>query len=176
MLPTAPGTNCWTQAEDLIADQLAELGAVQTFLGAADKPAVLAGNMFIDSIGRAPEEYTDAQWFDLFPNVLIGSPGEDGNVFTLTNRSTGPDFGATGVLEVHFATQLVPTGNEADQEREFKNHIGNILVELTDAPLDVPELKVMAYGRNPVDEHERMGVILSAVVMIKWGTITTGDD
>jgi len=175
MLPAEAGTNCWTMAEDLLANELSKLSTLQAFLGVADDEAARNGNMFIDSIGRAPEEYSDAEWFALFPNVLIGSPGEDDGVLTLTNRSTGPDFGATGIVEIVFSRQLT-AGAESDQEREFKNKVGDILQQFTDSPLDVPEFKVVAYGRNPVDEHERMGVIQSAMVYVKWGTVSTGED
>jgi hypothetical protein len=170
-LPTSPGTNCWTKAEDMIADTIAGLSSVQLFLGEGSKAAAKAGNMFMDSIGRAPEYFTEAEWVAKFPNILIGSPGDDASVFTLEPRSSGFDYGATGVIEVHFATMLVDDDRETEQEREFKNHVGDILQELTDQPLDVSSITVEAYGRNGEEDHERMGVILSALIKIEWGFV-----
>lgn len=174
-LPITLGTNCWTQAEDKLAEELAECSSLQSFLGVGTAETAKAGNMYIDSIGRAPEEFSEAQWIAKFPNVILGSPGQDADVFTLTNRSSGPDFGATGLVEVSFAVLLNENTSETEQERQFKNDVGDILIELTDRPLDIPSIAVQEYGRNPESDHERMGVILSCLTYVRWGTLQESD-
>lgn len=167
------GTNCWTKAEDLMIETLTACQSVLDFLGVVDVAAARAGNMYVDSLGRAPEEFPDAAWKAMFPNIIIGSPGNEADVFTLTRRSTGPDFGATGVLEVVFATQLDESlpDSESDQERAFKNAVGDILEELTQQDvLAQSEIAVQQYGRNPEEDHDRVGVVQACWTQVRWGT------
>lgn len=167
MIPAANGTNCWTKAEDLMVLVLLGCPSVPAFVGETNPAAARAGNMFLDGIPRATEDYTVAEWAAFFPNIVIGTPGDESAGFTLTPRSTGPNFAGTGVLEVQFAA-VQPN------VRAFKNSVGDIFEEMTNQAMTMREIAISGYGYNPEEDHESLGEILSCHIRVEWGTEAAG--
>jgi hypothetical protein len=174
-LPDTTGTNCWTKAEDLMADVLVACPAFLTWLGAANEAAARSGNMYIDSMGEEPEEFANSDWLSRFPSVIIGTPGDQDDSFLLEAVATGPAFNGRGFLELIFSQIADGDLSEAEQERNFKNHLGTIFEEMTDQPMCVQSISVQQYGRNPEEDHVRLGEIQFCRVTVPWGTITESD-
>lgn len=158
-----------------MADVLVACPALLSWLGAANEAAARAGNMYIDSMGAEPEEYSDADWLAKFPSVIIGTPGDQDDAFLLTAVATGPSFVATGFLELIFSSIVDPADDESEQERKFKNAVGDIFEQMTDQDMAVQRISVQQYGRNPEEDHERVGEIQFVRVLVPWGTETESE-
>ena len=169
-IPATTGTNCWTQAEDLMVTVLTGCSSLLPFLGVADVPAALAGNMYLDSMGRQPEEFADADWIAKFPSVIIGTPGSEAGAFSLRSVATGPAFNATGVIEVIFSVLVNSVDPIEEQERDFKNSVGLIMEEMTYQLMAMQDITVQQYGRAEPDDVERLGEILGCWIQVPWGT------
>ena len=195
-LSLIPPTNCWTQFETSLAETLVACSSLLSFLGVADAAAARAGNMWYDSIGSADEEYSDTDWMQLFPQVIIGTPGGENAGFEIEGVATNTS-NKRGVVEVRFAAPVEVTAStwatswikrmvdlqwpantftslalptEADVERTFKNAIGDILVEAENLNrLSATSWTVQDYGRMPVDDRIGIGDLHTCDVYVPWG-------
>lgn len=173
-LTTIRPTNCWTKAEQSLAVLLSRCASVQSYLGVTNALEATKGNMYIDSIGYDPASPQDPDWISKFPNILLGSPGDEANVFTLRSIASGPGMGVVtsdGVIEVQFAKRI-DLGHLSQQaeERLFKNAVGDILEEFAvQDGLDVQEVTIDSYGRNPPERWNTQGIIQAAIVQVPWG-------
>ena len=193
-------TNCWTKVERKVADTLLTCASLLPFLGVANATEAEAGNMWFDAVDPPSngEDYSDTEWAALFPNVIIGTPGDDASGLELQNVASGPTYVKAGTVELVFAARLtdpfsgswmrtwldvklpgtLPGTEEptlSDQERIFKNAIGDILEEMqTKEILETAEIAVQEYGRNADNDHHEMGIIQSCRVYLSWGNRAPG--
>jgi len=198
-LSAIPPTNCWTKVERKVADTLLACASLLPFLGVADSSEAAAGNMWFDAIEEADEEWTASEWSEFFPQVIIGTPGDDAAGFEMDNDASGPSFLKSGTVEVIFAAQLTqPFANSwmrewlnakfpgqfldpytptiSDEERIFKNAVGDIIEEMgTKEILSTISIAVQEYGRNDENERYDVGLVQSCVVHVTWGSKGGGD-
>lgn len=168
-VPSTAGTCCWTQAEDKLADVLADCASVQTFLGEANKAAVLAGNLFIDTVGRVPEEYAGPAWQALFPQIIVGTPGDNAGGL-IASRFATTSATTTGSLEIQI-NKLITAEYDPEEIRVYKNSVGAIIEELiTKWDMDIQAIQLDSYGSNAEQQHSGMGVIYGASFTVSWGT------
>lgn len=140
--PTAPATiipavGCMSEAEDQLAELLASLASVQTFLNCGSA-AVAAHRIYIDGIPEPAAEdgetYTVEDWINLYPCLILSLNAENGYAITRTAFGTTAEFVPSAVFDVSIE-RLIPQSEIGDiplMMRTFKNHIGPIITELGD--------------------------------------------
>lgn len=182
-LPTLQAAHCWTQAERILANAIADCPGTLEYLcaGSVDEAK---DRMHIDVLPPPEdgEEYQvridantgKSEWTRLYPFILLGTPGDEVGAARLFRRSVPRDFGVAGIIQVVFAALPDLTIALPDQQLAFKDDVFRILEELTDRGdaagfLHFEEIVVQGFYRERPDHSENIGEVQRAEVFVSWG-------
>jgi len=183
-LPTVGAEGCWIEAEDKLARAIADCPRTWNFLGVPDAAGATSGNMWIHYMDppRDGEEYSEQEWKNRHPGIVIGSAGNEAGVVQLFRRSVPKDFGVFGEIIVSFyAFPDTAHENIPDQDRVFLNDVWKILEELTDRTdregfVWLRTIEVMEFGREKPEGDVELGKILALHASCSWGDTEGGDE
>lgn len=182
-------TNCWTQAENALAEALPELAAFQEFCecqAAADPAAAAAEFVFLEELGESlsGRTWTEKELGEVRHYGLVTSARQEAYMI---RRTTCDGFTPLGVL-VLYLDRLVPPEDEAglatdrlsrnQVDRWMKNRIGSLMAELAaywdevGGPWMVEAIVNDGPYHNHPDEREGEGHWQGAEVLIPWGVRT----
>lgn len=183
-LPTKLAKFCWAQAEQILANAIADCPGTLEFLCVGTIEAAKQGNMHIDVLpppedGESYRVVVDgntgeSEWSQLYPFILLGTPGDEVGAASLFRRSSPNDFGVRGVVQVVFAALPDVTLPLPDQQRVFKDQVFRILEELTDRGdmsgfLHFDEIILQGFFRERPDHSEDVGEVQRAECFVSWG-------
>lgn len=172
-------TNCWTETEQLIADELPKLAAFRSFCEVSTE-AEAAAKVFYGE-GDAPangEAFTLVEMQALGAAARIFSTHERGP-YRLVRRNGRAAFGGRVVVILEKLTPAAHLANElADngwRERWFKNRVGDTMNQLFANCLasGAPKIRSIEVTsgphRNPPEKWPTQGAWHWAELVIVWG-------
>ena len=166
-------------AEDYLADTLAAVSAFQTLVGAASA-AEAKESIYNDAL-PAPAadggEYTLAELQDYHPYALVETDPEGG--YQMDFASIGGDgtheYRDSGKLILRIVRLIDTAGEIEDDERTFKNTIGQILDGLWGLAgqagyLAITAIRVVGWHRFHPNDEPALGDAQGVKVEVHWGT------
>lgn len=164
-------------AEDYLETTLANCAAFQSLVSAANAAAALL-SIYNDAL-PAPadgEGYTKAELVALHPYALIETDADGGYAmgFASVNADGSHNYRDAGKLCLRIVRQVTAGGEIVDDERTWKNTIGQILTQLWALAgqagyLAITGIAVEGWHRFHPNDEPAMGDAQGVTIAVEWG-------